>query len=153
MNLQWVQHNEIDPEIAQSYAKRLNVPSIISSILISRGIDTFDKAKRFFKGKVENLYDPFLLNGMKQAVERITTAINNKEKILIYGDDDVDGITFVSLLYLLLQKLGAEVFFYIPHRIQEGYGIAKSGIDEAKKKGVRIIISVDCGITDIKEVE
>jgi len=153
MNLKWIQQNDIDPEIVNSFAERLNVPAVISSILISRGIDTFDKAKLFFRGKLDNLHDPFLLMDMKKAVERITIAINNKEKILIYGDYDVDGITSVSLLYMLLKKLGADVCFYIPHRIQEGYGIAKSGIDEAKKKGVTLIISVDCGITAINEVE
>jgi single-stranded-DNA-specific exonuclease len=153
MNLQWVPQDEIDLEVKKEYAKRLNVPTIISNILINRGIDTFEKAKRFFKGQVENLYDPFLLKDMKKAVSRITTAINNNEKILIYGDYDVDGITSVSLLYLLLKKLEADVCFYIPHRVQEGYGIAKSGIDEAKKKDVKLIISVDCGITAIQEVE
>ena len=152
MNLQWIPQDQIDPEIVKNYAERLNVPPIISSILINRGIDTFEKAKRFFKGKVENLYDPFLMKDMQKAVDRVLIALKNKEKILIYGDYDVDGITAVSLLYMLLKRLGADVLFYIPHRIQEGYGIAISGIDEAKKNNVKLIISVDCGITAIQEV-
>ncbi len=153
MNLKWVSQNNIDQEVVKNFGNKLNVPSIISSILINRDIDTFEKAKLFFRGKLDDLYDPFLLKDMKKAVKRISYALENNEKILIYGDYDVDGITSVSLLYLLLKKLGADVSFYIPHRVQEGYGIAKSGIDEAKKNGIDLIISVDCGITAIDEVE
>ena len=153
MNLKWVQQDDFDQEIVKNFGIRLNVPPVISSILISRGIDTFDKAKLFFRGKLDDLHDPFLLKDMKKAVERIVQALENNEKILIYGDYDVDGITSVSLLYLLLNKLGADVSFYIPHRVQEGYGIAKAGIDEAQKNGINLIISVDCGITAIDEVE
>lgn len=154
MNLQWVIQNEIeDKEAVEKFAKLLNVPEIIARILVTRGIDTYDKAKLFFRGNIDNLYDPFLLTDMRTAVDRIIKAIQQKEKILIYGDYDVDGITSVSMLYLLLKNLGTDVIFYIPHRVREGYGISKHGIDEAHKTGVTLIISVDCGITALEEVE
>ena len=153
MNLRWVHLDDIEKETIENYAKLLNVPTVIAKILLNRGIDTFEKAKLFFRGKIENLYDPFLLTDMQKAVDRIIKAINQHDKILIYGDYDVDGITAVSMLYLLLKQLGANVFFYIPHRVQEGYGISTSGIDEAAKLEIDLIISVDCGVTAIKEVE
>ncbi len=153
MNLQWVIQNEIeDKETVEKFSKLLNVPEIIARILITRGIDTYDKAKLFFRGNIDNMYDPFLLSEMHAAVDRIIQAIEQKEKILIYGDYDVDGITSVSMLYLFLKNLGADVSFYIPHRVREGYGISKQGIDEAHKAGVKLIISVDCGITALEEV-
>ncbi len=153
MNLKWLLVNDINKETVDNYAQLLNIPPIIAKILLNRGINNFDKAKLFFRGTMENLYDPFFLTDMEKAVERIVRAINQKEKILIYGDYDVDGITAVSMLYLLLTQLGADVHFYIPHRVQEGYGISTAGIDEAAKQQVNLIISVDCGITALKEVE
>lgn len=153
MNLKWVIEDDISPELIDEYAKKLNVPPVISKILLYRGIDTFEKARLFFRGSMDNLNDPFMLQDMKKAVDRIIHALNNNEKILIYGDYDVDGITSVSVLYLLLKELGADVHFYIPHRVQEGYGISKNGIDEAAKKNIKLIISVDCGITALQEIE
>lgn len=153
MNLKWIVQNDLDNETIENFAKLLNVPKIISQILLNRGIDSFDKAKLFFRGRLDHLHDPFLLPDMEQAVDRIIRAIRQREKILIYGDYDVDGITAVSLLYLLLRKLGAEVVFYIPNRIKDGYGITIAGIKEALQQQVNLIISVDCGITAIQEVE
>lgn len=153
MNLKWVILDDIDNDTVENYARKLKVPTIISRILLNRGVDTYEKAKLFFRGKMDNIYDPFLLIDMEKAVDRILKAIRIKEKILIYGDYDVDGITSVALLYLLLKKVGADVQFYIPHRVQEGYGISRSGIDEAAKEQIDLIISVDCGITAIEEVE
>ena len=154
MNLKWIIQDELENnKIVQEFAEEINVPEIISRTLIKRGIDTFEKAKLFFRGGLSNLYDPFLMSDMQKAVDRIIKALNNKEKILIYGDYDVDGITSVSLLYLLLNELGADVCFYIPHRIKEGYGISITGIDEAVKKDVNLIITVDCGITALSEIK
>ncbi len=153
MNLRWVQQNDIEKEQIDNYAKLLNIPPIIAKILLSRGIDTYEKARLFFRGKMENLYDPFLLSDMTKAVDRIIRAIKQNKRILIYGDYDVDGITAVSMLYLLLTQLGADASFYIPHRVQEGYGISTTGIDEAAKAQIDLIISVDCGVTAIREVE
>ncbi|NOZ61946.1 MAG: single-stranded-DNA-specific exonuclease RecJ [Calditrichaeota bacterium] len=153
MNLKWVLNDKISTDAIYEFAQQLKVPLIIAKILITRGVDTFDKAKLFFRGNLDDLHDPFLMQDMGKAVERIVDAIRKKEKVLIYGDYDVDGITSVSTLYLLLNDLYAEVSYYIPHRVQEGYGISKLGIDEAAKQGVSLIISVDCGITAVKEIE
>ena len=122
MNLKWVILDDIDTETVDNFAKSLKVPPIISRILLNRGIDTKEKAKLFFRGTMDNLYDPFLLVDMKKAVDRITRAIEQKEKILIYGDYDVDGITSVSMLYLLLKQLGADVRFYIPIGFRKAMG-------------------------------
>ncbi len=153
MNLKWVLLNEIDQETIDQFAQKLHIPPIFSKILLSRGIDSYEKARLFFRGNLTNLHDPFLLKDMNKAVDRIVQAIRQRERILIYGDYDVDGITAVSMLYLLLQQLGADVHFYIPHRIQEGYGISMAGIEEAARLGTRLIISVDCGVTAVREIE
>lgn len=153
MNLKWMILDDLDKDVVDNFSKLLNVPKIVSRILLNRGIDTMEKAKLFFRGKLDNLYDPFLLPDMEKAVDRIIQAIRQKENILIYGDYDVDGITAVAMLYMLLKQLGANVIFYIPNRITEGYGISSSGIEEAARQGINLIITVDCGITAIQELE
>lgn len=153
MNLKWLILDDLDKESVDNFSQLLNVPKIISRILLNRGIDTIEKARLFFRGKLDNLHDPFLLPDMEKAVDRIIKAIRSNENILIYGDYDVDGITAVSMLYLLLKQLGATVHFYIPNRIKEGYGISLSGIEEAARQGFNLIITVDCGITAIPELE
>jgi single-stranded-DNA-specific exonuclease len=153
MNLKWMILDDLEKDAVDNFSQLLNVPKIVSRILLNRGIDTMEKAKLFFRGKLDNLYDPFLLPDMEKAVNRIIQAIHQKENILIYGDYDVDGITSVSMLYMLLKQLGANVIFYIPNRITEGYGISSLGIDEAARQGVNLIITVDCGITAIPEME
>jgi len=152
MELTWVTRNDYDPKFIHTFAKQLKIPPSIAIVLINRGIDTFEKAKYFFKADLDDLYDPFLLPDMDKAIQRIIRAKNNLEKILIYGDYDVDGITSVSLVYLLCKSLEIDVTFYIPNRLREGYGISSNGIDEAYQKGVTLIISVDCGITAVEEV-
>lgn len=153
MNLKWVLLNEYDKETVDRFAQQLHIPPIFSKILLSRGIDTYEKAWLFFRGNLTHLHDPFLLRDMNKAVQRILQAIQQQERILIYGDYDVDGITAVSMLYLLLKQIGADVHFYIPHRIREGYGISLAGIEEAARLGTRLIISVDCGVTAVREIE
>ncbi|MDZ7357400.1 MAG: single-stranded-DNA-specific exonuclease RecJ [candidate division KSB1 bacterium] len=153
MNLKWVLVNEYDKETVDRFAQQLHIPPIFSKILLSRGIDTYEKAWLFFRGNLTHLHDPFLLRDMNKAVQRILQAIQQQERILIYGDYDVDGITAVSMLYLLLKQIGADVHFYIPHRIREGYGISLAGIEEAARLGTRLIISVDCGVTAVREIE
>ncbi|MDZ7330581.1 MAG: single-stranded-DNA-specific exonuclease RecJ [candidate division KSB1 bacterium] len=153
MNLKWVLLNEYDKETVDRFAQQLHIPPIFSKILLSRGIDTYEKAWLFFRGNLTHLHDPFLLRDMNKAVQRILRAIQQQERILIYGDYDVDGITAVSMLYLLLKQIGADVHFYIPHRIREGYGISLAGIEEAARLGTRLIISVDCGVTAVREIE
>ncbi len=126
----------------------LNISQPLSAILLQRGIDNFSKAKEFFRPTIETLHDPFLMKDMEKAVSRIITAIAAKEKILIFGDYDVDGTTSVALLYRFLKKVYTEekINFYIPHRYREGYGISRQGIDYAKDNNYTLIISLDCGI-------
>jgi len=144
---------QIDPALVREIAAEIDLPEIVAKILVSRGIDTPRAARLFFSAKTEDLYDPFLMLDMERAVERVVRALNRQETIVIHGDYDVDGITAVSMLYLFLRDLGGQVAYYIPDRQQEGYGLSLAGIEEAKRKGATLIISVDCGITSIAEIE
>jgi single-stranded-DNA-specific exonuclease len=142
-----------DIEKVKNLATEANLPIPIAKVLIARGIDTKRKLEKFFNPSLDDLYDPFLMEDMEKAVDRISKAILNKEKILVYGDYDVDGTTGASMLYLFLKELGADVEVYIPDRFKEGYGISLKGIEKAREKGVSTMIAVDCGITAINEVE
>ncbi|MBD3288045.1 single-stranded-DNA-specific exonuclease RecJ [candidate division KSB1 bacterium] len=153
MDLKWVLRDDVDHNLINSLADQLNVPKSIARILYNRKITDYDSALRYFKFQISDLYDPFLLPDMQKAVDRIILAMRNREKILIYGDYDVDGITSVSLIYLLLKYLGCQVEFYIPNRLREGYGMSIDGIKVAQLKGISLIITVDCGITAIQEVQ
>jgi single-stranded-DNA-specific exonuclease len=126
----------------------LKVNSSLCHILVQRGIDDFDKAKAYFRPKLTDLHDPFLMKDMGKAVNRIMTAIDTKEKILVFGDYDVDGTTSVASMYQFICKIYdvGLVEFYIPHRYREGYGISKLGIDYAAENNFTLIISLDCGI-------
>ena len=124
-----------------------------SIILAQRGINNYHSAKSFFRPKFNNLHDPFLMEDMKSATDRIKEAINNKEKILIYGDYDVDGVASTALLTNFLRQKSNNIFPYIPDRETEGYGVSVNGIKKAIKKQVSLIISIDCGIKALKEVE
>jgi len=124
----------------------LNIHPVICGILVQRTIDSYDKSKSFFRPQLSDLFDPWLMKDMDKAVDRILTAINNKEKILVFGDYDVDGTTAVACMYTFLKKVHFLLDFYIPHRYREGYGISKAGIDFAKENGFTLIISLDCGI-------
>jgi single-stranded-DNA-specific exonuclease len=150
--VQWVITEQPDKEVIDQLIKELSVPKIIARILLNRGITSFDKAEQFFSVSWEGLYNPFLMKDMDLAVKRVIDALDNKERIFIYGDYDVDGITAVSLLYLFLKKLGSDVYFYIPDRLREGYGLSKSGVEQAASVEAKLLISVDCGITGIDEV-
>lgn len=124
----------------------LNIHPVICSILVQRKIDSYAEAKSFFRPQLSDLHDPWLMKDMDKAVERIIKAINNEEKILVFGDYDVDGTTAVAVMYSFLKKIHNRLDFYMPHRYREGYGISKAGIDFAKEKGFTLIISLDCGI-------
>jgi len=143
----------VDPEPGKiaELKKSLSISSTLCNILIQRGIDTFEKAKNYFRPQLSQLHDPFLMKDMGKAVERILYAINNHQKILVFGDYDVDGTTSVALMYRFLKKIYCEenIAFYIPHRYREGYGISKQGIDFAKENGYELIISLDCGIKSV----
>ena len=153
MIYQWILPPEIRAEQIAKISKKFNIPPVIAKILIQRGIDTPEKVKKFYDLSLNNLYDPFLLPGMDVAVERIIRALREGENILIYGDYDVDGVTSVSILYDGLFYLGGKVSFFIPSRFREGYGVSVEGIKVAKEKGASLIITVDCGITAVDEVE
>ena len=150
--MKWIPINVPNQKEIDSLVKTLSVDLLISKILVQRGINTFDKAKKFFRPKLEDLYDPFLMKDMDIAVDRIQNAISKKEKILIYGDYDVDGVTSVALVYSYLVKNYSNVIKYIPDRYKEGYGISRQGIDYAKSEKVHLIISLDCGITAIDKI-
>jgi len=125
---------------------QLKISPILCELLVQRGIVDFDAAKKFFRPQIEHLHSPWLMKDMKKAVERIQTAFDKEEKILVYGDYDVDGTTSVATLFQFLKELSPNIDYYIPHRYKEGYGISKIGIDFAKEHGFDLIISVDCGI-------
>jgi len=149
----WILEESTDQEQVSELAESLNVPTVVSKILIQRGIDTFQLAKEFFRPDFKYLCDPFLMKDMKKAVDRINKALREKERILVYGDYDVDGITSVSMIYMFLKEMYADVSFYIPDRIKDGYGLSIGGVQEAIDKGVSLIISVDCGITAVREIQ
>ncbi|MDQ6845172.1 MAG: single-stranded-DNA-specific exonuclease RecJ [Bacteroidota bacterium] len=129
----------------------LKISYPLCKILVQRGVDTYENAKDFFRPQLSQLHDPFLMKDMEKAVQRILAAINNNEKILVFGDYDVDGTTAVASMYRFLKDIYCEenIAFYVPHRYREGYGVSKMGIDFAKENGFHLIISVDCGIKSI----
>lgn len=131
----------------------LGISYFLAQLLINRKIDTPEEADKFLNPSFSELYDPFLFKDMGRAVERIKRAIEKKEKILIYGDYDVDGLTGMAILIKVLKKLGSEIFYYIPHRIEEGYGISEEGINFITKNKISLVITVDCGITNVCEIE
>ena len=126
--------------------KNIGVPFEIANLLIQRGIEDFDAAKNFFRPELSDLHDPYLMLGMDKAVNRISTAIANHEKIMVYGDYDVDGTTSVALVFSYLTAYYPDCIYYIPDRYEEGYGISKKGIDYAKEQVISLIIALDCGI-------
>lgn len=153
MEFRWEVLNNHDSRTINEYADQLNSSPVLARILLNRGIENIETARRFLKPELSHLHDPFLLAGMQDAVERIAAAITNKEKILIYGDYDVDGTTATSMLLLFFRNLGQDVGFYIPDRLLEGYGLSEKGMVFAKENGLDLIITVDCGITAVDEVK
>ena len=142
----------LDNKLTNKLANDLNVSIDISKLLIKRGITDFDSAKDFFRPNLDNTHDPFLMKGMDLAVDRLIKAKNSNEKVLIYGDYDVDGTTSVSMMYLFLASQAINCQFYIPDRYEEGYGLSKKGIDFAFKENISLIITLDCGIRAVKQV-
>jgi single-stranded-DNA-specific exonuclease len=145
---------EVSEELSvQSLADSLNISPILARLLILRNVKTFNDARQFFRPSLESLYDPFLMDQMEAATSRVITALTENQKICIYGDYDVDGTCATALLYMFLKELDANVEFYIPKRLEEGYGLSTSAIDSVKEKGTKLMIAVDCGITAIVETE
>ena len=133
-------------------ASELKIPKVLAQILVRRDILSTKDAKKFFSPNLNKLHDPFLMKNMDSAVERIQDALKNREKIMVHGDYDVDGITACSLLYLYFKEITDSVHFYIPERLREGYGFSEKAIDKAKRLGTKLIITVDCGITSVSEI-
>ena len=144
---------EVEDEYSIKFlAESLNISEVLAKLLVLRGIKTFSQAKSFFRPTLETLHDPFLMNGMETASRRVIKAITENQPICIYGDYDVDGTCSTALLYMFLKELGANVDFYIPKRLTEGYGLSKESVDAIKSTlNSSLLITVDCGITAIEE--
>ena len=142
-----------DKERTDALFRELKIHPAICSILVQRGIDTYDKAKDFFRPQLSQLHNPFLMKDMDKAVDRILSAFSSGEKILVFGDYDVDGTTSVASMYQFLKKNHPHTEFYIPHRYREGYGISKAGIDFASENNYTLIISLDCGIKSVELIQ
>ncbi len=145
----------INEEKVFALQKDLKINPALCSLLINRGVDTYENAKHYFRPDISQLHDPYLMKDMEKAVVRILTAIEKNEKILIFGDYDVDGTTAVAVVYRFIQKIAdpEKLDFYIPHRYREGYGVSKQGIDHAKENGFTLVITLDCGIKSNELVE
>jgi len=153
MEKRWVINNNADNEVVERLTSELNISRPLASLLNQRGINTYDEAKQFFRPHLDNLHDPFLMKDMDKAVDRILKAVSLGEKVVVYGDYDVDGTTAVSLVYSFLKQFHRKLEFYIPDRYDEGYGISYKGIDHAISTGVSLMITLDCGIKAVEKVE
>ena len=154
MHFKWNYEQPTSGQIkeAEELGAKIGVSPVISEILIRRGITTESAAKRFFRPQLNDLINPFLMKDMDLAVDRLNDAMGRKERILVYGDYDVDGCTAVALVYKFLQQFYSNIDYYIPDRYDEGYGVSDKGIEHAKQTGVKLIIILDCGIKAIKEI-
>lgn len=144
---------ESNNAVVSKLSKALNVSEIVAHLLVLRGITTFEEAKSFFRPEISHLHDPLLMKNMQKAVDRIQTVISNGEKVLVYGDYDVDGTTSVAMMYSFLKNKVKEIEYYIPCRYDEGYGISLKGIDYAKDNNFALIIALDCGIRAVNQVD
>lgn len=155
MNTRWVINNNVDKQIVKNLSEVLGIDENLAALLAQRGISNYDEAKDFFRPSLTHLHDPFLMKDMDKAVERIEKALKEGEKILIYGDYDVDGTTAVALIYTYLKNFISKkkIEFYIPDRYDEGYGISYKGIDYAAENGFNLVIVLDCGIKAVDKIE
>jgi len=153
LNKHWNTKEYTNDSDVASLAESLNISKVLALLLVERDIKTFDDAKHFFRPSLESFHNPFLMDGMETATHRLIKALTENELITIYGDYDVDGTCATAILYLFLKELDANVEFYIPKRLTEGYGISKQAIENVKNRGTSLLISVDCGITAIDETE
>jgi single-stranded-DNA-specific exonuclease len=147
----WIMRPQ-DPEQAASLAELLDTTPLVGQILLNRGFSDNDEAYHFLNSNLGDLADPYLMGDMEKATRRITQALRDDEKILIYGDYDVDGVTATSLLLLFLRDLGFSVYYYIPNRVHEGYGVNRESIDKFRDEGISLMITVDCGISSAVEI-
>ena len=141
-----------DEQKVNQLQQELKIHPLLCKLLVQRGIETYDQAHQFFRPSLSQLHDPFLMNDMDKAINRIQQAIVNNENIVVYGDYDVDGTTSVALVYGFFIKIYPNIKYYIPDRYTEGYGISLTGIDWAASENTKLIIALDCGITAIEQI-
>ena len=155
METKWILNQPVDKQQVAEIVKVLNIDENLATLLVQRGITNYEEAKTFFRPSLSQLHDPFLMKDMDKAVERIIRAINDGEKVLVYGDYDVDGTTAVAVVYTYLKPFfkKKKIEFYIPDRYEEGYGISIKGIDYAAKNGFKLVIALDCGIKAVERIE
>ena len=154
MHFKWnyQQPTPAEKDAAKKLGEKLNINPILARLLINRGITTESAAKRFFRPQLTDLINPFLMKDMDMAVDRLNDAMGRKERILVYGDYDVDGCTAVALVYKFLRQFYSNIDYYIPDRYDEGYGVSQKGLEYARQTGVKLIIILDCGIKAVKEI-
>lgn len=152
MEYLWKQKPKTSQPAIDQLSKEINVNPTLANMLINRGVESFEQAKSYFRPSLASLHDPFLMKDMREAVDRIQVAIANEEKIMVYGDYDVDGTTAVSLMYGFLKTFYSHVVFYIPDRYKEGYGISDKGVQIAAENDIKLIIALDCGIKAVEKV-
>ncbi len=150
MAYRWTAAPKLNDQKVEQLAELINVSPIIARLLLQRGVETFEQAKKFFRPQLTDLYDPFLMKDMDKAIDRIILGLHRKERLMVYGDYDVDGTTSVSIVFSYFSKFTSNIEYYIPDRYKEGYGISKIGIDYAKETGVSLIIALDCGTRSIE---
>ena len=155
METKWILNQPVDKQQVAEIVKVLNIDENLATLLVQRGITNYEEAKTFFRPSLSQLHDPFLMKDMDKAVERVIRAINDGEKVLIYGDYDVDGTTAVAVVYTYLKRFfkKKKIEFYIPDRYEEGYGISYKGIDYAADNGFKLVIALDCGIKAVERIE
>ncbi|MES2448615.1 MAG: single-stranded-DNA-specific exonuclease RecJ [Bacteroidota bacterium] len=153
MEKRWALLEQGAKEISENLANELNIDACLAQVLVQRGITNFEDARYFFRPTLTQLHDPFLMKDMEQAIARITLALQNGERIMVYGDYDVDGTTAVALTYSFFSQFTSEIAYYIPDRHKEGYGISTAGIDFAAENGFTLIIALDCGIRSVDKIE
>lgn len=154
MKIRWVYKKEGEPQVVKHLSEELSISTSLANLLAQRGVSTFEEARYFFRPLIAHLHDPFLMKDMDKAVERVLKAIDSNEKIMIYGDYDVDGTTAVALVYTYLKKyFKKRIEFYIPDRYDEGYGISYKGIDYASDHGINLVIALDCGIKAVEKIK
>lgn len=152
MQKRWEIKEKADTEIVMKLSRALNISTLLANLLAQRGVKNFDEARSFFRPKLVQLHDPFLMRDMDKAIYRIEKALRNREKILVWGDYDVDGTTAVALVYTFLKTIYKDVGFYIPDRYSEGYGVSIAGVDFARENHYSLIIALDCGIKAVENI-
>jgi single-stranded-DNA-specific exonuclease len=149
----WVIKAQGDEDLVTSLSRKLGIDKPLAQLLVQRGISSYEEARTFFRPDLANLHDPFLMKDMELAIERIQEAIRSGEKVMVYGDYDVDGTTAVSLVYSFFKEHFRTIDYYIPDRYEEGYGVSLKGIDHAAQQGFSLIIALDCGIKAVQKIE